>query len=208
MRSQVKFLYSDSPKEHMLRDLRNALAAAEDFLHLVIRCEYCVGRRVDCTQEILELQLKFLNAMVLDDEIDPVDRIYHGEAGVEIDWESVDATLPVDRQVWEQYVKEPFQCHREYVAQLKRITEKYPHHMTQADKKGRPMLEIIKAGSSHQHFHYLQNGSIFYAIAHGVVIKGASPNEAEHWEHEALGRECLATTHGPRPLQRAMLRTL
>ena len=197
MIAQVRFLFSDSPNESFLAYLPNALGVAEDNLHLVFRIEYCTGgKRTSCTSEVLRIQQKFRNAVE-----GPADNliatIYHGEAGF-LSWSDTLAAAERDNATWTEYLQKPFESHREYVAELKRITAKYSSEMNKQDKKGDSMLKLLQNGSSRRHFGYLQNNSIFRAIAGDVeILPGTSVNEAEH---RRLKRwmECVYQQHTDR----------
>ena len=91
MMEQVRFLFSDSPHEDMLKYSPRAVGCAEDFLHLVLRLESCTGeRRTPCTREVLALQQKFRAPAV--GEGSALRRmIYHGEEGVNVAWDRTPA---------------------------------------------------------------------------------------------------------------------
>ena len=173
MRDQVRFLFSDSPNEAFLKDLPNALGIAEDFLHLVIRCEYCTkGRRIDCTREILELQAKF--AIAVEGEI------YRGQAGQGASWDDEEPAAEQGVEEWTEYLKRPWCSHREYVQQLKRVSIKYRGSMGGKDSKGKTIVDLLKSGSTQDHYLYQLNAGIFRNIAQDMDIqKGTMCNEAE-----------------------------
>ena len=201
MRDQVRFLFSDSPRENLLRSLPNAIGCAEDLLHLVLRCKYCSGgRSTPCTRELMDIQLKFLNK-VLDRDCrgDLMDKVYRGErVEREVEWEHSEPAIEVTPNEWTTYKTMPFISHEEYVKQLKRLAIKFEGEMSQKDGKGRSMLNVLQCGSSHKHYMYLFNNSIFQTIAQGSGIQsGTMSNEAEH---RTLKRwtECVYKQHRDR----------
>ena len=181
MRFQVRFLYSDSPKESMLLLLPSAVGVAEDFLHLVIRCEYCCyGKRIPCTHAILCLQKKFLNPAVIHDMSNAVHEVYHGAPQADaLRWADVDMALAQTPEAMELYYDLPFESHSEYISQLKRVAHEFPVAMEKTNKDSVSMQQIIEAGSSYKHYAYLQNASVFSAIAQGSPLSGTTSCEAE-----------------------------
>ena len=200
MRAQVRFLYSDSPSEAFLAAFQFAVGVAEDFLHLVLRCEYCLGgNRNACTVAILQLQSKFRRPLSVGGA-EAAGLIYRGEpdGGEPIEWEDVAPSTAREGWILEAYLEKPFASRREYIAELKRISLAYPNMMGRTDGKGKTMLQHLKAGCSHRHFMYLQNGSVFAAMAAGVEPRpGTTANEAEHRSLKRWGN-CVYQQHRDR----------
>ena len=182
MRKQVRLLYSDNPREQMLQNFENAIGCAEDPPHLVYRCEYgCAGRRSQCTTETFALQNKFFNPIVVAHKAELVTRIYRGKHMEQVSWNAVPEAEEVSDDERLAYAKQPFQSIEEYIAQLKRVSVKFPEMMTKTDAKGRSMLDILQAACTPRHYMYSQNNSVFAAMSeHEVIKKGTISNECEH----------------------------
>ena len=160
MIAQVRLLYSDSPCEAFLLHLPNALGCAEDSLHLVLRCEYCIGgRRNECTRWILDLQ----NKSMLPLGNGAMQTVYHGTAGPDISWEASPTARNMAQEEWRVFKTVPFLTHAEYVSHLKLVASLYPQFMGCKQPHGdrHTMLHVLQAGSSFRHFMYLQNNAIF-----------------------------------------------
>jgi hypothetical protein len=181
MIAQVRFLFTDSPYERFLELFPNIIGEAEDFVHLVIRIEYCTGgKRTACSRRVLDVQKKFLNPaenLAADFALE----VYHGEAGQTDLWDDVEIADEMALADWHQYMRKPFTSHQEYVAQLKRVAATFPDEMKKKDAQGRAMLDIVRAGAKYRHYGFLRNHSVFRAIAGGESLpRGTTGNEAEH----------------------------
>lgn len=199
MTNQVRMLYSDSPSEGLLSFFPNAVGAAEDRLHFVIRSEYCTGeRRTPCTRELLHIQEKFDNPLELADDDNIQTLIYHGQAGEEIPWDAVLPAPELSELDRSSDARKPFASHLEYVQRLKALSLKYADEMSNTDKKGRTLLSIIKAGCSYRHFGYLRNNNVFRNLAGGNAVKtGTCDNEALHRQMKGWG-QCVYKQHADR----------
>ena len=203
MRSQVRLLYSDSPNEGFLELLPNAVGCAEDSFHLVIRCQSCTGgKRTACTQKILMIQNKFLQALPMDTGATEIsEMVYHGQNGEDLIWDNVQASEPRSDADWEENTKKPHTSYEDYAADLKGVALEFPTAMTQrgwhaAEK--RIMLHVLQDAITYRHYMYLRNNSVFRTIAEGQDIKtGTTANEAEARMIKAWG-ECVYQQHQDR----------
>ena len=180
MKQQVRLVFSDKPSESMLAPFPNAEAVAEDFLHLPFRAEYASGgRRTALSREVRALQNKFRVPLA---ERSPAWRemLYHGEGASAWCWDNTQPAKALSDAAWNEYLGKPFGSHSEYIAQLRRVAQKYPGELNKKDKKGRTVHDILKAGSSYNHYRYLLNSSIFVALAGAQLVPGTARNEAEH----------------------------
>ena len=195
MAEQVRMLYSDSPSESLLTSFPNVLGVAEDYLHFVIRAEYCTGeRRTPCTRELLQLQRKFDNP--LQNAVDDLPSlIYHDEVGEVIAWDSVLPALDLSDLDRTADSEKTFLSHEEYVRRLKALTLKYESEMKNTNSKGKTLLSTIKDGSTYRHYGYLRNNSVFRSLAGGKAVKtGTTDNEALNRQLKGWG-QCVYKQH-------------
>ena len=110
------------------------MGVAEDFLHLVIRVEYCFGgrRNEECSLMILEIQMKFLAPLPMDANGGPegmLRMVFRGVVEQSVEWRDVDPAPPRSVEEWAEYKKLPFESHAEYIAALKRVSVLFPDVM-------------------------------------------------------------------------------
>ena len=154
---------------------------AEDALHLVFRIEECFGeKRTAVSNHVLLLRCKF--------RVPAIGAIHHrGEQpppGAVGQWpESADVVIKSDEEM-EAYIKLPYESHQQYINDLADVVLKHPDQMEMKNVKGKTVADILKAGSSYDHYAYLRNGSV---TNHKLSVKeraalawGTSGNEALH----------------------------
>ena len=158
-RSTTLWASTDSPDtiEGVADLFPNLEGIIEDPIHLVFRLEATTNeKRTAVSYEALQLQMKFRQPS-------PQGIVYSkNNTGVleEGQWDCQRRHVKSTGRDWQQYISEPYTSHQQYVDDLLDLSLRHAEAMKKRDPKGRCALEVLKAGSTLQHYGYLS--LVFY----------------------------------------------